>query len=187
MASPKEFQASPPAFTIPIPYLIWNLYLEPLSALGGILAALYSPNSFLLLFTPTNSNNLELQLTGPLPPLEQLLLTQTLSLYALFVVLEAVLLHWVFYTPKLRSHAGIRVQIFTLVMWACLASDGFYMLSLWNMWRGQGAERLFWSPWLWGKNEWLTLAMTWVPLVQRVCFLMGVGVGKRGKLDGKSE
>ena len=59
-------------------------------------------------------------------------------------------------------------------------------MSLRNMWRGQGAEGVFWNPWLWGgsKNEWSTLGPT---LVQRVCFLIGVGVGKGGKLKGKSE
>ncbi|KAF8436412.1 hypothetical protein BGX38DRAFT_1333041 [Terfezia claveryi] len=181
MVSPKKTQASPPAFIIPLPYLIWNHYLEPLSALCGIFITLYSPHCFLQFFTPTTSLGSQLTLsTEPLPPLEQLLLTQTLSLYALFVVLEGVLLNWVFTTPKLHSLPEVRMQIFTLVMWACLASDGFYMMSLWGMWRGQGAEELFWSPWLWGRNEWLTLGASWVPFVQRVCFLMGVGVGKGG-------
>jgi len=55
------------------------------------------------------------------------------------------------------------------------------------MWKGQGAEGLFWNPLLWGKNEWMCVGPTWVALVQRVCFLMGVGVGKGGNLKQRSE
>lgn len=70
-------------------------------------------------------------------------------------------------------------------MLAGFVSDVFYLGASWRLYHMVGAERLFWLPWLWGKNEWTTLAASWVPFLQRIAFLAGIGI-KESRVTNKT-
>lgn len=183
---------------IPLEYRIWTLWVEPLSTVGGIILGLADPIGLSRVFIPSTVSSSspspalfpELAYsttTFPpsLPPLTQTYLTQSLSLYTLFVVLEGVLLRWATYSPLLSSSPEARMRIWTIVMVGMLGSDFFYLLSSWRMYTTIGAMEVFWMPWKWGTNEWLNLIASWLALFHRVAFLAGVGLGGNHKGKGK--
>ena len=188
--SPSSETTTTLSYHIPQIYILWTRYLEPLSALGAIIAALLSPAQFVSVFLPSTvppstfgvhpEPSIFSSASTPLTPLAHLLLFQTLSLYALFVVIEFALLHWTFTTSTLNAVPQARYRIFALVQWANFASDIFYVAA--NVWTygsadaGPAAWRLFCDPRLWKRNEWLNLGGTWIPLLLRVGFLAGLGV-----------
>lgn len=71
----------------------------------------------------------------------------------------------------------VRMKIWKLFLLACFASDVLYIGASWRLYRICGAEELFWKFWEWEVREWLNLGATWLPLFQRVAFLLGVGLG----------
>ena len=183
---------------IPFEYRLWTLYIEPLSALGGTILGLTDPIGLSRVFIPSTispsspSPSLFPELaysattsSPSLPPLTQTYLTQSLSLYTLFVILEGVLLRWATYTPLLSSSPEARMQIWTIIMVGMVGSDAFYLLSSWQMYTTVGAVDVFWLPWRWGSNEWMNLSLSWVALFHRVAFLAGFGLGGKGKGKGK--
>ena len=173
---------------MPLPYIIWNQYLEPLASLGGIVFGLYDPVGFLTTFTPSiiSPSAFGLSNSGqPLPAISQLLLTQTFSLYATFIVIEFCLLRWATYTPLLNNLPEVRMRIWKGVIWTSFASDLFYLYASWVMYTspeaGPMGMELFMKPWLWEKNEWTVLAASWVPFLFRISFLAGVGLNQEGQ------
>lgn len=162
------------SFRLPWPYVIWNFYAEPISAFGALCLALCDPLRLLAIFTPTYTPNDNCPVPTTLSPHASLLLYQTCSLYALFVVLESGLSRWTVNTSKIDRPT--KMQILRLLQLGVLSSDVFYIGASWKLYSMCGADELFWKPWLWYTREWMNLGMTWLPLFQRVAFLMGVGL-----------
>ena len=174
---------------IPWIYRLWNCYLEPLSCVFAIVIPIIDRAGFLSVFIPSTAFRADFGLDSNSAiasnnidnPIVSLLLYETFCLYAVFIVMEVGLMRWASTTTMLNAVPEARMVIARWIMLANLASDIFYLTANWMVYSSDTAARfdgitLFFSPWLWGRNEWINLGMTWMPLVQRVCFLAGIGL-----------
>ncbi|KAH6635036.1 hypothetical protein B0J18DRAFT_462175 [Chaetomium sp. MPI-SDFR-AT-0129] len=144
--------------SLPLLYRLTLLYIEPLFALNGALMTFRDPSGFATsithnpaLYTPAN----------------QFLYTQLGGAWLLFAFNEAVVLRLV---DDLR--------VWRLLCWGMLVSDVVYHVS--SVQAVGGWER-FVSWGLWNGFDWAVFASAVVPMVVRVCVVLGVGVKEGGK------
>lgn len=147
---------------IPWPYRAFMLWFEPLSALNGAYLAAFKTGDFLRIISPPAYPH-----PATPPPTETLALTQLASLYVLFAFNEGVILRYV---------GQGRRDIWRLVVIGCFFGDVGHMYALWRIAVDTGATNIFLDPRLWTRwEEWGNLGLTWVGLILRLCFLLGVG------------
>ena len=137
-------------FEPPLFYRIWNMYVEPLLALGGLIQAASDPDTFLSQFCPTPISLITYSLKGDLTPLDQLLLTQTLSLYSLFFIIKFILLRWALHSDGLTPFAQYR--LWYIAFCGALVSDIFYLGASYRLFMVTHQTSLFWNVFQWQKN-----------------------------------
>lgn len=150
--------------TIPLPYRILLLYLEPFAALNGAVITHCFPNRYLRGMSPT-ATSLSYN------PASQIIYDQLAGCYILFAFNEAVVL---------RQTSNLRV--WKAMVLGILLCD---MLHLYGSWSVMGTE-MFVSPWLWRMEDWVNLVSLYGPAAMRLSFLFEVGfadgMGKRKEL-----
>jgi hypothetical protein len=138
---------------IPWFYRLWHLYLEPVFALGGVYHLHWVPLEYLSFMPSTTSYH-----AG-----SQIVYDQLASAYLLFAFIEGVLL---------RVVDDIRVWKY-IVFGLALCDAGHCYAA----WCEMGTSMVL-SPWLWSQKDVVTNILNAVPLLTRVAFLLGVGLGR---------
>ena len=147
-------------------YILFFLYIEPLSALVGAYYAYFLPTHYLhLLSFPPTTTTTTTTTSAPttIPLTTQIALTQLANLYLLFCLNEALVL---------RSTRDLRMWR-TLLFGLLVADFG----HLWSM-RGLG-WRVFVEVWRWNAMVWGSVGFVYVGASMRMAFLGGVGVRGR--------
>lgn len=146
--------------SIPLPYRILLLYVEPLAAFYGAILCHFFPSYYLAGMSPFAPSSFY-------TPYTQVIFDQLAACYVLFAFNEAIVL---------RSTSDR--QVWKAVVLGILVCD---CIHLYGTAGALGAT--FWDPRLWRMEDWANLGMLYGPGGMRVAFLMGVGM-KNG--EGKS-
>lgn len=147
-----------PALTIPLPYRILHLYLEPLMALNGAVLCILHPSTFLSTFSPTRGYTRS----------SQIIYDQLAATYVFLALVESVVLRSTSELPVWRA-----------VMAALLVSDALHLLAGVRCMSDDGR---LWAVAKWRVEDWMAVATLLVPGALRVAFLMGVGLAGEGKV-----
>ncbi|MCJ1404355.1 hypothetical protein MMC11_007580 [Xylographa trunciseda] len=151
--------------SIPLPYRILLLYVEPIAAFNGAILAHFFPAFYLAGMSPSATIS---SYSSP----SQVIFDQLAACYFLFAFNEAVVL---------RSTSDLRV--WKAIVLGILICD---FLHLYGTWEALGAA--FWDPRLWRMEDWVNLIMLYGPGGMRVAFLMGVGLKEtKGLAGGRKE
>lgn len=141
------------AHPVALPYRLCFNWFEPLMAFAGALQVLFDPASYVALALPNQRF-----IAGTQP-----LYTQISGGWLILAFHDAV---------TLRVY-NRNVQVWKLVLAAGLVSDLIYYFSAYQE---LGFDR-FVYPSLWEKGEWITFVTGYPPLLMKVAFLLGLGVG----------
>jgi hypothetical protein len=141
---------------IPFWYRLWQLYLEPIAALGGTYHLHWVPEEYFSYMPATSRYTAT----------SQIVYDQLASTYLLFAFIEGVVL---------RVVDDIRVWRY-IVFGLALCDAG----HIYAAWCEMGTEMVL-SPGLWSQKDFLTNFLNVLPFVTRVAFLLGVGVKGDGK------
>ncbi|XP_014561450.1 hypothetical protein COCVIDRAFT_11953 [Bipolaris victoriae FI3] len=134
----------------PFIYILWNLYLEPVFALGGVYKLLFGPESYFD-FMPS---------TATYSASSQIVCNQLAAAYILFAFVEGVLLRVV---DDKRTWRWILFGLLLCDLGHCYAA-----------WCEMG-YRLF-GPEGWGGKDGVTNSLNLLPVLIRMGYLLGIGV-----------
>ncbi|MCJ1283956.1 hypothetical protein MMC26_003287 [Xylographa opegraphella] len=149
----------PDLTSVPLPYRIVLLYIEPVAAFNGAILAHFFPSYYLSGMSPSATIS-----TYSSP--SQVIFDQLAACYFLFAFNQAVVL---------RSTSDLRV--WKAMVLGILVCD---LIHLYGTWEALGAA--FWDPRRWRVEDWVNLAMLYGPGGMRFAFLMGVGFGDENAL-----
>lgn len=138
-------------------YIIFFLYIEPISALVGAFYALVLPRSYLRLTHLASAP----AAYEPVPIGTSVVLTQLANLYVLFAVNEALVL---------RCTTDIRV--WKTVLFGLLIADFGHLYSVYQL-----GHEVYWRFWNWNAMAWGNVAFVYLGAAMRLAFLCGFGVG----------
>jgi hypothetical protein len=137
-------------------YLFFFLYLEPISALAGAVAALF-PSIYLSFLDPSASES-SLQTTSLAVSTA---IAQLANLYLFFALTEALVLR------AARHHA----PSWRALISAMLIADFGHLLAAWRL-----GMRQYWSVSEWGWMELGGIGFVYAGAATRIMFLSGLGV-----------
>ena len=154
--------SSPPSFPLPLPYRIFFLTIEPVSALVGASYAFLHPHTYLSLTHASSSPPVPTAASpsSAVPLGTQIVLAQLANLYLLFAFNEALIL---------RTTSDLRVWR-TVLLGLLVADVG----HLWSV-SALGA-RVYWDVAGWNKMDWGNVGFVYLGICTRLCFLAGVGL-----------
>jgi hypothetical protein len=157
--------APPSTFTLPLPYTLFFLTIEPLSTLTGAFYAWYRQHYYLALTHAASTPP-----AAAIPLSTSIVLSQLANLYLLLSLNEALVL---------RTTSDLRV--WRTFLFGLLVADFGHVWTV--------REAIGWSGyvrvWEWNAIDWGNLGFVYVAAAMRVAFLMGVGMGP--KKGGKGE
>jgi len=139
--------------SIPRIYWIWHLYLEPLTALGGVYHLHWVPEQYFA-YMPQTSRY---------APESQIICDQLAACYLFFAVIEALVLR-----------ITTEITVWKAVLFALLLCDGGHVFAAWE----EMGTHLTLSPWLWTGKDTVTMLLNIIPAVLRTAFLVGIGFRK---------
>ncbi|KAI8935743.1 hypothetical protein NX059_007263 [Plenodomus lindquistii] len=145
-----------PPHNIPLPYTLWHLTIEPLLALTGAYHLHFHPTFYHTYMPSTSAYNAS----------SQIIYNQLATTYLFFAFIEAVVLRVV---HDLRAWR-------TIVFGLALCDVG----HVYAAWCEMGVEGVKGCAG-WRREEWIANFLNLWPLVVRVGFLMGVGMGRGSK------
>ncbi|MCJ1317860.1 hypothetical protein MMC15_003187 [Xylographa vitiligo] len=155
----------PDLTSIPLPYRILLLYVEPIAAFNGAILAHWFPAYYLAGMSPSATIS-----TYSSPA--QVIFDQLAACYFLFAFNEAVVL---------RSTSDLRV--WKAIVLGILICD---LIHLYGTWEALGVA--FWDPKIWRFEDWVNLTMLYGPGGMRLAFLMGVGLkGEKAPTAARKE
>lgn len=138
--------------TIPVlPYKLFFLYLEPVSALAGAYYAAFQPDTYLALLASS---------PNPAPKTTYVALLQLANLYLLFALNEHLVLSS---TTSLRTWRRL--------LFGLLVADLGHLLSMAPL----GLE-VFWKVWEWNAMTFGSVGFVYLGASLRIAFLAGLGV-----------
>ena len=147
----------------PLPYRLFFLYIEPISALAGAYYAAAHQDDYLCdLVTPTNSQFTRVAVDTP----TSMSLFQLANLYLLFALNEHLVLSS---TSSLKTWRRL--------LSCLLVADLGHLTTM----SPAGAE-IFWSVWRWNAMAWGSIGFVYLGATIRICFLTGVGLGRDGHI-----
>jgi hypothetical protein len=155
--SPKSLISARMPAQVALYYRIFFLYVEPVTALIGFIAAAFYPSFYLSELTPSAP------LPATLDTATLVSLRQLANLYLLFAFNETFIL---------RATNDLRVWR-TLVLGMLIADFG-HLATLTPLGLG-----VFWKVTSWGLMEAGHIAFVYMGAATRTCFLLGVGSGKK--------
>ncbi|KAF4623947.1 hypothetical protein D9613_002401 [Agrocybe pediades] len=147
--------------TIPFPYRLFFLYIEPVSALAGAYYAAFRPQDYL--------NDLSFGSTSPmqtLPPTQTTMaLLQLANLYLLFALNE----HFVLSSTN-------SMKTWRRLLAGLLIADFGHLITM-----GPLGYDIFWRVWDWNAMAWGSVGFVYMGASMRMCFLAGVGLGNESE------
>ena len=156
-------------FSLPLPYTLFFLLIEPLSALvGAFYAQCQQPTYLTLLSAP--SADLHPAAQG-VPVSTSVALSQLANMYLFFALNEALVL---------RATADIRV--WRAVLLVLLVADFGHLYAM----KGLGLS-VFYRAWEWNAAGWGNIGFVYAGAMMRTCFLTGVGMGTPKTMQTKKQ
>ncbi|KAI1320999.1 hypothetical protein F5Y16DRAFT_389340 [Xylariaceae sp. FL0255] len=154
---------------LPLPYRVFFLIIEPISALIGAYYALVLQSEYLAM---TDSSSLSSSFSSDLPiPLgTSIILSQLGNLYLLFALNEALVL---------RSTGDLKV--WRTVLFVLFIADLGHLYSV----GGHGRSWVYWDVRRYSAIDWGNVPFVYLGASMRLAFLCGVGMGGDG--EGKSK
>lgn len=164
MASRKQATASAAqamgtaGFTLPLPYRIFFLLIEPIATAVGAYYAFFDQRTYLdLTHAPSASS--------PIPLATSIAMSQLANLYFVFALSEALVL---------RSTSDLRVWKAFLLCLLIADFGHLYTVSVLG-------PQIYWRVWDWNAIDWGNIGFVYLGASMRTTFLAGVGFGSRGK------
>jgi hypothetical protein len=153
---------------IPLPYKLFFLYIEPISALAGAYHAAFEPQRYL--------EDLRWRNADAIPTSHQTVtmsLSQLANLYLLFALNEHLVLSS---TPSLR--------VWKRLLFCLLIADLGHLFTILPV----GLDA-FWAFSEWNAMMWGSIGFVYLGATMRMCFLLNVGLGnaKRGQRKKSSK
>lgn len=153
---------SPFITRIALIYKIWFLYFEPVAALGGTYLCIFNPDRFLSGTMPLPAYLSFATSSGPsvpITPLLRMMLINIGALYALFAIVEGVVLR----LTKEKS-------VWLAVLAAMLVCDAGHIYAAFEI-----APQRVWQVGAWNSDEWINYGTLTFGAALRAAFLLGVG------------
>lgn len=157
---PPPPQQQRAGFRLPLPYRLFFLFLEPVSALVGAYFAHFQQHTYLSLTDPAASTPV---VVAVVPTATATALSQLANLYLLFALNEALVL---------RATSDLRV--WRTVLAVLLVADLGHLYTV----RAGGVEK--YMPWNWASwnaIDWGNIPFVYLGAGMRTAFLAGVGLG----------
>jgi hypothetical protein len=145
-------------FTLPVPYRLFFLLLEPIATLVGAYFALFDQAKYLELSHAASA-------PSPIPLGTSIAMSQLGNLYFAFALSEALVL---------RATSDLRV--WKTVLFCLLVADLGHLYTV----RSLGPQ-IYWSVSEWNAIDWGNIPFVYIAASMRVAFLAGVGFGAKGK------
>jgi hypothetical protein len=146
------------AFSLPLAYRAFFLFIEPISALVGAYFAHFDQNEYLRLSHASSAPD-------PIPLGTTIVMSQLANLYFFFAINEALVL---------RSTADIRV--WKTVLFCLLVGDLGHLYTV----RSLGLD-IYWSVSKWNAIDWGNIPFVYLGATMRIAFLADIGLGRKAK------
>lgn len=150
-------------FTLPLPYRLFFLLIEPIATLVGAYFAHFDQPKYLELSHATSA-------PSPVPLGTSIAMSQLANLYFAFAISEALVL---------RSTSDLRV--WKTVLFCLLVADIGHLYTV----RVLGPQ-IYWSVSEWNAIDWGNIAFVYLGASMRIAFLVGIGFGSKGKKASKT-
>lgn len=144
------------AHTLPLPYRLFFLVIEPISALVGAYYAHFRKADYLALTHPPTAPP-----SNAIPAGTSIVLSQLANLYLLFALNEALVL---------RSTSDLFV--WKTVLFVLLLADLGHLYSVAAL-----GGRVYWDVASWNAIDWGNVPFVYLGASMRLAFLLGVGLG----------
>ncbi len=145
-------------FTLPLPYRLFFLLIEPIATLVGAFYAFYDQRTYLDLTHASSA-------PSPIPLGTSIAMSQLANLYFAFALSEALVL---------RATSDLRV--WKAVLFCLLVADFGHLFTV----RVLG-PRIYWSVSEWNAIDWGGIGFVYVGASMRIAFLSGLGLASEGK------
>lgn len=159
---PKGTQVATAGLVVPLPYRLFFLVIEPISALVGAYYAHFQPNEYLRLTHAASSPDV-------IPQGTSIVMSQLANLYLLFALNEALVL---------RSTANLRV--WKTVLFVLLVADIGHLYTV----RSLGPE-VYYNFAKWNAIDWGNVPFVYLGATMRIAFIAGVGMSGRHLVASK--
>ncbi|KAK6079256.1 hypothetical protein SCUP234_05809 [Seiridium cupressi] len=157
-------RAPPGSFVLPVPYRLFFLIIEPISALVGAFYAHFRQAEYLTLTHAAT-------VPSSIPVGTSVVMSQLANLYLLFALNEFLVL---------RSTADIRV--WRTVLFVLLVADLGHLYSV-----SAVGSRVYWDATSWNAIDWGNVPFVYLGASMRIAFLAGVGLGGQGATAAKTK
>lgn len=151
MAKPQSKSST---FVLPLPYRLFFLVIEPISALVGAYYAHFQQEEYLSLTHAASA-------PAAIPRGTSVVLSQLANLYLLFALNEAIVL---------RATGNLRV--WKAVLFGLLVADLGHLYSV-----SAVGSRVYWDVASWNAIDWGNVPFVYFGASMRIAFLAGVGLG----------
>jgi len=147
----------------PLPYRLFFIYVEPISALAGAYYAAVHQDDYLCdLVTPAKSQFTRVAVDTP----TSMSLFQLANLYLLFALNEHLVLS-----------STSSLKIWRRLLFCLLVADLGHLATM-----SPAGPEIFWSVWRWNAMAWGSIGFVYLGATIRICFLTGVGLGRDGHI-----
>jgi hypothetical protein len=163
MASNKQATVGVAGFTLPLPYRIFFLLIEPIATALGAYYAFFDQQAYLDLTHAASA-------PSPIPLGTSIAMSQLANLYFAFALSEALVL---------RSTSDLRV--WKALLFCLLLADFGHLYTVSAL-----GPQIYWRVSQWNAIDWGNIGFVYVGASMRTAFLTGVGFGAKGKLAQKS-
>ncbi|KAG7291319.1 hypothetical protein NEMBOFW57_001332 [Staphylotrichum longicolle] len=145
-------------FTLPLPYRLFFLLIEPIATLAGAYYAFLDQRTYLDLTHASSA-------PSPIPLGTSIAMSQLANMYFAFALSEALVL---------RSTSDLRV--WKAVLFCLLVADFGHLYTV----RELGVQ-IYWSVSKWNAIDWGNIGFVYLGASMRIAFLTGVGFASQGK------
>lgn len=157
MAQEDKTQKVWAGFQMPLPYRLFFLLLEPISASVGAFYNHFRQARYLELLDASSA-----AAHGEVPRATSVAMSQLANMYLFFALNEAIVL---------RSTGDIRV--WRAVLFVLLLADIGHLLSMWEL-----GPRIYYDVLSWNSGDIGNVPWVYAGATMRLCFLSGVGMGQ---------
>ncbi|KAL2258010.1 hypothetical protein VTK26DRAFT_8844 [Humicola hyalothermophila] len=160
---PSKSAAGIAGFTLPLPYRLFFLLIEPIATLVGAYFAHFGQSKYLELSHAASA-------PSPIPLGTTIAMSQLANLYFAFAISEALVL---------RSTSDLRV--WKTLLFCLLVADLGHLYTVHPL-----GPQIYWSVSEWNAIDWGNIPFVYLAASMRIAFLSGIGFGPKGKKFGKT-